>query len=1016
MSRTSAKQKLIAPSRSFFIVTMVCFVMIGILMILNYADKALRQAEVERATSEARDKLLLDLRLLQKAAVAEVHFGSNLYSKLSELAESVPEGENWQRLIDKHLQAETQSWSGQPAWFIYDYEQLNYFSGLSGQPPANNAISGGQKHAFSEKIVRYFCLKGTYNFTNIPIPLEIADTVGEYFEAAIDEKVAKDQSDFIRSSMARFKEIRIDDEPFYIAWFPLFKRDWAESPLRFSKIDLAKFDKRQLAMMHLHGLVALVFSDEDFAALRKKDFRRALIENYARTGCKIRFKRYASLNQNEQKRFLIPQTHLMKDGRLVGTARVLLDEYFLVFAERVSELDTRLAKSKRILGFILKLCWFVFGLLVVGNYFIMGRQIEHKIVVQLIVFILWILFPAYYIGYCATERYVLEKQTASMSYLKSGLSELTRAFDSSIELYKTWVCDRISTALDKSVAGRKIDLKTMSESEARFLLDSIQRELLANGVFSKNLILVDSGGRIYSYLFGADSKEKKFFQSFFRAFYLPTITSRIKDVSDVDNKAGSDLLLGAQAEELVSIARSIVPVRSLSEMAIKRVSLDHFEGLGDQAFIFHKYLGQKTEASTVIQVGIFLPSIERNCMLDWIENYSDSKFKNLDWVISRRDSPSWFLRAPFWKAIKTGKMGLLNPVYDFLPERLLFWSHVGNRLSEPFSTTIDFAGKKVLFSSFKGQSMLEYQIGALLPLDNHYQNLERFHRGLLLAVTAIFIVCALIGFRMARGFMEPVKSLAENAERIMAGNFSARIGDNWEDSEIFELGRSFDKVAADLETGRTLKKFVSDSALEVIQGKSEERTNLRKNQAVVLFLRLDNFWSQTQSMAPEKAVFELNRFFSLVCREAAMVGCDVNKFIGEKTLAVFRIDSEDSVAEVARAAANFSLKLVQISASLDGIFSNCRIRVGITLGKVLSGTIGGEDTRLEQTLVGDTVNLASRLCTFKSEYSILTNSLFAEALNSADAESLQVVKIPDQVIKGKKEAVSIYALKKSGEI
>ncbi|MEW6710057.1 MAG: adenylate/guanylate cyclase domain-containing protein, partial [Candidatus Riflebacteria bacterium] len=505
-----------------------------------------------------------------------------------------------------------------------------------------------------------------------------------------------------------------------------------------------------------------------------------------------------------------------------------------------------------------------------------------------------------------------------------------------------------------------------------------------------------------------DKNEVRFFEQFFKAFYLPAISRKESGPGGRESEK-DNLLASAQNEELVAIACSVLPPETLSAMAIRSVSLDRLTGMGDQAFIYHKYLGRGREAFLVLQIGIFMPSLERSCMLDWMENFNEASLPGLIWVISRKNAPSWILRSPFWKAVVAGKMGLLNPIFDFLPPDLLFWSHQVSRSNTSVGTSIEHGEKEYLFANVPGQGMKDYLVGAMLPLKFHKDRLHAFREKLLWAMALIFSLSALIGVLLARSFIRPVKMLAHNADCVIRGNFSARMPQNWEESEFNELAQNFNQVAESLESGQTLSKFVSDGALEIIREQGLLKNEVNAIEAAVMFIRLEGFWEKTSNLPPEQAVFFLNSFFSMVCRQVKASGGDVSKFIGEKVLAVFY--PHRTGGRVAQCAANCALSIDEMVKRSPEDFYGCRPRIGVCVGNVLAGLIGDEDTLLEQTVIGDSVNLASRLCTLSSNEIILLNSACAEMLAVDAAEKFHVQNLPEQNIKGKKSQVSIFSLR-----
>jgi class 3 adenylate cyclase len=751
------------------------------------------------------------------------------------------------------------------------------------------------------------------------------------------------------------------------------------------------FDSRDLNVAHLGGIALFLFSEEDFVDISIKYLKPVIRANLARAGCRIEF--YEKDSRDEK---------ALETGDLRLSGKLALDRDYRIVVSRKSRYDPNINRFARSIGFFLRIAWFAAGLLLWGHFFLMQRQISANINSQLIVFTIWILFPAFYLGYSATERYVLEKQTSTLSGLKKNLSDQVRAFDNSLELYKTWVCDVIERSVDKHFQSAEIDLSDKAGGQKMML--EVKRDLLQNGVFSKNIFLVDGSGNIHSDLFGANKKEKRFFEEFFKAFYLPVISSSAKNGQE-KSKSGSQLLAGAQAEELVGIARSVLLPEEVSAMAMKTVSLDRLSGMEQQAFIFHKYLGKDKKAFLAIQAGIYMQSIERSCMLDWIEFFDQDKLSGMIWFITRKKAPSWLLRPPFWAANSSGVDGQLVFVADFLAPGLLFLNHQLTQSNVSMTTTIEIGSQEFLLASFAGQKMNEYQISALIPLQPHKKMLASFRMKLLWAMAIIFLISAIIGVRLARSFIEPVGIFAENALQVMTGNFKVRMPEKWEEQEFVSLATNFNQVVANLDSGKTLSKFVSDGALEVIRDSGRLEKDCFAIDQVIMFVRLDQFWEKTENLSPEQAVYILNLFFAMVCREIKNAGGDVSKFIGEKVLAVFNADKSNSY-ELAAVCALRIKREVELNPDK---YQNCRVRIGLSLGKVLSGVIGGEDSLLEQTVIGDSVNLASRLCTIFSEHSILINRLMAQFLAEGSSK-VELELLPEQEIKGKKTPVKIYSL------
>jgi adenylate cyclase len=135
-----------------------------------------------------------------------------------------------------------------------------------------------------------------------------------------------------------------------------------------------------------------------------------------------------------------------------------------------------------------------------------------------------------------------------------------------------------------------------------------------------------------------------------------------------------------------------------------------------------------------------------------------------------------------------------------------------------------------------------------------------------------------------------------------------------------------------------------------------------ETELAVLFLDMRGFTARTTGQLPYDVVFLLNRFFDSIVPEIVKAGGTVDKYMGDGLLALFETTSPKLSAQAALAAtdgitdalAHFNAQLVQEGSP------EVRIGIGLHLGTVVLGEIGAAG-RAPRTLIGDTVNTASRL-------------------------------------------------------
>jgi adenylate cyclase len=181
----------------------------------------------------------------------------------------------------------------------------------------------------------------------------------------------------------------------------------------------------------------------------------------------------------------------------------------------------------------------------------------------------------------------------------------------------------------------------------------------------------------------------------------------------------------------------------------------------------------------------------------------------------------------------------------------------------------------------------------------------------------------------------------------------------------------------------------------------------RTQDAVVMFVDIVGFTRLSEAMAPSDAMALLRRFHAEVERAVFSHGGMVDKFLGDGAMACFGVPDPSPTAAADAIAAALAL--------LDALTAapppRLRIGVGIHAGAVLMGNVGGA-TQFQFTVVGDTVNVASRLEGLTREFAsplIVSEKAFRLAAPTASL-SARFELLPDLAIRGRDRTVSAYRL------
>lgn len=236
----------------------------------------------------------------------------------------------------------------------------------------------------------------------------------------------------------------------------------------------------------------------------------------------------------------------------------------------------------------------------------------------------------------------------------------------------------------------------------------------------------------------------------------------------------------------------------------------------------------------------------------------------------------------------------------------------------------------------------------------------------LLGVFALSTVLAAVAaLLIARHVTRPVQRLAEGAQRISAGHYDF-IGDIGARDELGALAGSFDDMVRGLierdKVRAMLGKVVSPAIAEELLS---QRINVdgQEQEVSVLFSDIRGFTTLCEGRAPSAILAMLNTYLGTVSDLVDARGGVVDKYIGDAVMALF--GAPLVAADDPQRALDTALAMVRALPALNARFAHdgwpaLAIGIGIHTGVVVAGNVGSV-TRLNYTVLGDTVNLASRL-------------------------------------------------------
>jgi len=175
-------------------------------------------------------------------------------------------------------------------------------------------------------------------------------------------------------------------------------------------------------------------------------------------------------------------------------------------------------------------------------------------------------------------------------------------------------------------------------------------------------------------------------------------------------------------------------------------------------------------------------------------------------------------------------------------------------------------------------------------------------------------------------------------------------------------------------------------------------------EASVLFADIVGFTQLSETLHPEQVNALLNEYFSIIAQAAHCYGGHIDKYMGDCAMLVFGVPEHDAKHSFHAAACAITIqeliKIVNRQRAEQGL-AQVSFRVGINSGMMLAGNMGAAE-RMDYTVVGDAVNIASRLASVAGAGEVL----ISDELNmSLQPQGIVSARFKQFELKGKKEPV-----------
>ncbi len=265
--------------------------------------------------------------------------------------------------------------------------------------------------------------------------------------------------------------------------------------------------------------------------------------------------------------------------------------------------------------------------------------------------------------------------------------------------------------------------------------------------------------------------------------------------------------------------------------------------------------------------------------------------------------------------------------------------------------------------------------------------------GFAISLLAISLLTAIL--------IQRIKELNQATKEIAVGKFN-QLPVKGRD-EVAELTQSFNEMTVAVKERLMMSRYVSGSTIEQIRQKQLDELELggSRNELCLFFSDVRGFTTFSEQNPPDEVVRYLNQLLNLQVEIIKKHQGDIDKFVGDEVMAVFR--GEDKEQRAVQAAIEIQQAMTKL-AEQESVFKTLQIGIGINTGTVVVGNIGSRD-RMDYTAIGDAVNTAARLCSNAKSGEIIISETVKQKLSEGDFAMSDPFTLP---LKGKQTALNLY--------
>jgi len=274
---------------------------------------------------------------------------------------------------------------------------------------------------------------------------------------------------------------------------------------------------------------------------------------------------------------------------------------------------------------------------------------------------------------------------------------------------------------------------------------------------------------------------------------------------------------------------------------------------------------------------------------------------------------------------------------------------------------------------------------------------------IVLASFAVSVVAIGLVLFLSKRIVHIIIVLSEAARQVGSGDLKVSVFTRMKD-ELGTLAREFNLMVVQIREKVEMQKFVSRSTMEMITTSGEAKLGGARKTIIAMFTDIRNFTTFSEKRWPEEVVETLNYYLDVQTRVIHEHSGVVDKFLGDGIMSIFSgdrmaLDAVEAAVDIQRTVAQLNAERRKAGEAL------LQVGIGIASGVAVLGSIGSRD-RMDYTAIGDTVNLASHLCSIAGPAEIFVTEDIVKRIKK-DYPVLSEGQLP---IKGKRSQVPVFKI------